>query len=172
MKDLKKKASAERHKAKGDARMITMQEEREWFRREALTLDRINKDQKRALHELKQELEAAKEEKKFAYDELVKAKAQCNSLLNENDTLRAQNQMRALPAPPTFNSTTFKLTAPEVQSLETEQLQIKYQVVLKENDELRHKCDRQVQLIQKYRGSYEAEKRSAKELMTDHANFF
>jgi len=63
MKELKLKASAERHKAKGDARMITLQEEREWFRMEALTLDKINKDQKRALYEMRNELESIKEEK-------------------------------------------------------------------------------------------------------------
>jgi hypothetical protein len=63
MKDLKFKACAERHKAKGDARMITLGEEREWFRMEALTLDKINKDQKRALVEIRHELESIKEEK-------------------------------------------------------------------------------------------------------------
>ena len=44
MKDLKEKANAERHKTKQNQKMITLQEEREWFRREALTLDKINKD--------------------------------------------------------------------------------------------------------------------------------
>lgn len=84
-KDLKLKANAERQRGKNDARMITLNEERDWFRQEALALDRINKDQKRALHDMKTQLESLKEEKETIYDKLVQVTATAQSLQAEND---------------------------------------------------------------------------------------
>lgn len=46
MRDLKEKASVERIKAKSEAKMVSMEKERDWFRREALDLDKLNKDHK------------------------------------------------------------------------------------------------------------------------------
>ena len=46
MKELKEKASSERHKAKQEARLVNLEKERDWFRKEALKLDRMCKDHK------------------------------------------------------------------------------------------------------------------------------
>ena len=53
MRDLKDKASAERIKAKQEARLINLEKERDWFRREALCLDKMNKDHKNVLSKVK-----------------------------------------------------------------------------------------------------------------------
>ena len=44
MKELRDRAAGERHKAKQDARLINLERERDWFRREALKLDKMCKD--------------------------------------------------------------------------------------------------------------------------------
>ena len=44
MKELRDRAAGERHKAKQEARLINLEKERDWFRREALKLDRMCKD--------------------------------------------------------------------------------------------------------------------------------
>lgn len=46
MRDLKEKASAERIKAKSEAKLVNLEKERDWFRREALDLNKMNKDHK------------------------------------------------------------------------------------------------------------------------------
>ena len=48
-----------------------MERERDWFRREALDLDKMNKDHKRVLQELKGCLETANEDKGILKDQLV-----------------------------------------------------------------------------------------------------
>jgi hypothetical protein len=44
-----------------------LEKERDWFRAEALELDKINKDQKKILKALKERLEAESEEKEFSH---------------------------------------------------------------------------------------------------------
>ena len=65
MRDLKEKASVERIKAKQEARLVNMEKERDWFRREALELDKMNKDHKLLVTELRQRLETVSEDKDF-----------------------------------------------------------------------------------------------------------
>ena len=65
MKELKEKASSERHKAKQDARLQNLEKERDWFRKEALKLDAMCKDHKRILAKLKATLENIEEDRDF-----------------------------------------------------------------------------------------------------------
>lgn len=65
MRELKEKASSERHKAKQEARLINLEKERDWFRREALKLDKMCKDHKRILNKLKATLENIEEDRDF-----------------------------------------------------------------------------------------------------------
>ncbi len=44
-----------------------MEKERDWFRREALELDKMNKDHKRLVAELRNRLEAVTEDKDFLH---------------------------------------------------------------------------------------------------------
>ena len=71
MRDLKEKASVERIKAKQEARLVNMEKERDWFRHEALQLDKMNKDHKRLIIELRQRLEAVSEDKDFLQQQLI-----------------------------------------------------------------------------------------------------
>jgi len=68
MRDLKEKASAERHKAKQEARLINLEKERDWFRLEALKLDRMCKDHKKVLNKVKFSLENIEEDKEFLHE--------------------------------------------------------------------------------------------------------
>ena len=67
MRDLKEKASIERIKAKQEARLVNIEKERDWFRREALELDKMNKDHKNVLMELRMRLETVSEDKDFLH---------------------------------------------------------------------------------------------------------
>ena len=85
MRDLKEKASVERHKAKSDAKLLNLEHERDWFRREALDLDKMNKNHKLLLNELKTRYEAVAEDKTFLNNQLVEAKMINKSLMFELD---------------------------------------------------------------------------------------
>lgn len=71
MKDLRDKASAERYKAKNEARVVSLERERDWFRREALKLDKMCKEHKRILARLKTALENVEEDRDFYQEQLV-----------------------------------------------------------------------------------------------------
>ena len=88
MRDLKEKASAERIKAKQEARLINLEKERDWFRKEALCLDKMNKDQKKVLENMKMKLETVQEDKEFLHAQLVNAKSINKSLMFELDQYR------------------------------------------------------------------------------------
>ena len=62
MRELRDKASGERHKAKNEARVVNLEKERDWFRREALKLDKVCKEHKRVLARLKTTLEGMEED--------------------------------------------------------------------------------------------------------------
>lgn len=49
MKKLRDKANAERHKSKTDKKVTTVENDKEWFKAECLTLDGINKEQKKVV---------------------------------------------------------------------------------------------------------------------------
>lgn len=68
MKDLKEKANSERIKAKMDARLVHLEKERDWFRAECLQLDRMNKDMKKLLANLKIRLESESEERETLHN--------------------------------------------------------------------------------------------------------
>ena len=65
MKELKDKASAERIRAKTESRIADVEKERDWFRREALKLDKMCKDHKRILGKMKSSLENTEEDRDF-----------------------------------------------------------------------------------------------------------
>ena len=89
MKELKEKASSERHKAKQDARLVNLEKERDWFRREALKLDKMCKDHKRILSKLKGTLENIEEDRDFFQEQLFNAKKVNKALLMELDKYKS-----------------------------------------------------------------------------------
>jgi len=88
MRDLKDRASSARHKAKGETRLLNLEKERDWFRREALKLDKMCKDQRKILARLKTTLEAMEEDKDFYNEQLVQTKKINKALVIENDKLK------------------------------------------------------------------------------------
>lgn len=91
MRDLKEKASVERIKAKQEARLVNMEKERDWFRHEALQLDKMNKDHKRLVIELRQRLEAVSEDKEFLQTQLVQAKSLNRNAMFELDQYKQKH---------------------------------------------------------------------------------
>lgn len=85
MKELRDKASTERHKAKSEARLVNLERERDWFRSEALKLDKMCKDQKKILARLKTTLENMEEDRDFYQEQLVETKRINKALVLEND---------------------------------------------------------------------------------------
>ena len=60
-----------------------MEKERDWFRREALKLDRMCKDHKKILNKLKSTLENIEEDRDFFQEQLFNAKKVNKALLME-----------------------------------------------------------------------------------------
>ena len=85
MRDLKEKASVERIKAKQESRMVNMEKERDWFRSESLQLDKMNKDNKRLIVELRQRLEISSDDKNFLHTQLIQAKSLNRNAMFELD---------------------------------------------------------------------------------------
>lgn len=65
MKELKEKASTEKRKEKQEHRLKTLEQERDWFRQEALKLDKMCKDHQRILNKLKSTMENIEEDRDF-----------------------------------------------------------------------------------------------------------
>jgi len=92
MKELRDKADLERNKARREARVVNLEKERDWFRREALKLDRMCKDQKKILSRLKTTLEGMEEDKEFYQEQLIQTKRINKALVFENEGLKAKNR--------------------------------------------------------------------------------
>jgi hypothetical protein len=90
MRELRDRAATERHKAKQEARVVGLERERDWFRREALKLDRLCKDQKKILARLKTTLEGMEEDKEFYQEQLIQTKRINKALIMENESLKAK----------------------------------------------------------------------------------
>ena len=65
MENLKNKASEATLKAKKEKRLQDLEKERNWFRKEALKLDKMNRDRKRIMQKMKTNLENVSEDKHF-----------------------------------------------------------------------------------------------------------
>jgi hypothetical protein len=68
--------------------LLNLEKERDWFRREALKLDKMCKDQRKILARLKTTLEAMEEDKDFYNEQLVQTKKINKALVIENDKLK------------------------------------------------------------------------------------
>jgi hypothetical protein len=88
MRELKDKASAEKLKAKQEQRMLSLEGERDWFRKEALKLDKMCKDHKRILNKMKGTLENVEEDRDFFQEQLFNAKKINKALLLELEKYR------------------------------------------------------------------------------------
>ncbi len=88
MVDLKEKASVERNRAKQEARATKLENERDWFRTEALNLDKVCKAQKEELDRLRQQCGGQIEELKSTHQQLIQMKKAQQVLTYENEQLR------------------------------------------------------------------------------------
>lgn len=65
MQELKDKSNAERLKAKQDEKLVLLEKERDWFRNEALKLNKLQKEQKIILDRMKEQLQNAQEDRDY-----------------------------------------------------------------------------------------------------------
>lgn len=70
MNDLKEKANSERIKAKADQRLINLEQERDWFRNEAMVLSRTGKSLKNQYTRLKERYDTVIDEKNYFQSQL------------------------------------------------------------------------------------------------------
>ncbi|CAI2360921.1 unnamed protein product [Moneuplotes crassus] len=88
MKILKEKTSQEILSMKKEERMANLQNERDWFRREALELDKMCKDRKKAINKLKGKLDNAEDDRKWFQEKLMKVKKVNKTLVWELDRFK------------------------------------------------------------------------------------
>ena len=65
MRQIKEKASSEKLKAKQEGHIINLANERDWFRKEALNLDKMCKKHKKILGKMKAGFENVEEDRDF-----------------------------------------------------------------------------------------------------------
>lgn len=88
MMELKDQASKEKLKHKNEKRMIELEKERDWFRKEALKLDKMCRDHKRQLNKMKVTLENTQEDRDFFRIQLFKAKKVNKAMIIELEKYR------------------------------------------------------------------------------------
>ena len=81
LKELKEKTSKEKMKAKNESKIKMLEQERDWFRDEALKLDKSSNEYKQMLEKLKATLDVVEEDRDFFQDQLFNAK-KFNKALN------------------------------------------------------------------------------------------
>ena len=93
-RNLKETASKERLKAKNDSKLATTAQDKQWFKSECVALEKIIEGLRSDLFNLRQELASIKEEKRFAFDELLITKADLKTVQRENNILKQQLRIR------------------------------------------------------------------------------
>jgi hypothetical protein len=84
MQDLKDKANAENIKAKQEEKLVVLEKERDWFRAEALKLNKLQKEQKIILDRMKEQLQNAQEDRDYYQLQLHEEKMNSKALTIEN----------------------------------------------------------------------------------------
>ena len=72
-----------------------MEKERDWFREEALRLNKLQKDQKAILDRLKSQIETAQAERDYCHGQLLEEKMNSKALVIENLKFR-KNQIKSI----------------------------------------------------------------------------
>ena len=90
MEHIKELASEEAIKARKEKRMQEMEKERDWFRTEAINLNKMNHENKREIDKLKLQLSNIVEERQFFQTELYKAKKVNKALIIELEHVRQE----------------------------------------------------------------------------------
>ena len=93
MQDLKDKSNAEHLKAKTDEKMILLEKERDWFRREALKLNKIQKDQKRILDRMKEQILNAQDDRDYYQMQLHEERLNSKALVVDNMKAKMVTEM-------------------------------------------------------------------------------
>jgi hypothetical protein len=81
LQELKEKTSKEKMRAKNETKIKMLEKERDWFRDEALKLDKTANEYKQMLEKMKSTLEVVEEDRNFFQDQLFNAK-KFNKALN------------------------------------------------------------------------------------------
>lgn len=83
MQVLKEKASEQKLKLRHDERLVELEKERDWFRKEALKLDKMCRDAKRQVKKMRTNVENANEDRDFYQTQLLKSKKINKALIIE-----------------------------------------------------------------------------------------
>ena len=88
MNELKEKANTEKLKLQQEEKMVQLVKERDWFREEALKINKIQKNQKLILERLKLQYEGVQEDRDYYQAQLFEDKQNLKSLSLENLKLK------------------------------------------------------------------------------------
>jgi hypothetical protein len=84
MSDLRDKADAEQLRLKQDKKMISLEQERDWFRSESMRLSKLYKEQKVILERVKVKMENAQEDRDYYQNALYEEKVHSKELYLAN----------------------------------------------------------------------------------------
>jgi hypothetical protein len=88
MQKLKEKANVERIKAQQDQKLVTIEKERDWFRAEALKLNKIQKQQQEQLTKYKDKIESLTQDVSYFQTQLYEEKLNSKQLYFENEKIK------------------------------------------------------------------------------------
>lgn len=95
MNELREKADTEKLRLRADQKMVSLEEERDWFREEALRLNKLYKDSKQILDRMKIQMENAQEDRDYYQMQLYEEKVHSKELQIENIRYK-QNSLKNL----------------------------------------------------------------------------
>ena len=99
LQELREKTSKEKMRAKNEAKIKMLEKERDWFRDEALKLDKTTNEYKQMLEKMKATLEVVEEDRNFFQDQLFNAK-KFNKALNMELQKVSQKTIEPSEQPP------------------------------------------------------------------------
>lgn len=136
MQKLKEKANVERIKAQQDQKLVNIEKERDWFRAEALKLNKIQKQQHDQLTKYKDKIDSLTQDVSYFQTQLYEEKLNSKQLYFENEKIKL-DQLKKL-----FNNdnkydvdrddTQMKQSVESIKRLGKELLQIEQSDAVKE----------------------------------------
>ena len=99
LKELKDKASDAKMKAKEDMRLQKLKEDRDWFRKEAVKLDKMCKEHKKVMGKMKTTLEIIEEDRDFFQEQLFNTKK-----VNKHLNIELQKYRQNMPTENSYMS--------------------------------------------------------------------
>lgn len=131
MNELREKADTEKLRLRADQKMVSLEEERDWFREEALRLNKLYKDSKQILDRMKIQMENAQEDRDYYQMQLYEEKVHSKELQIENIRYK-QNSLKNLKELKQDDTSDLKPSAESIQRMKRDIAEIENLDAVKE----------------------------------------